>query len=356
MNDETTRSVVELSTYRRARGLTQGDLARLLGVTQQAVAKWENSGAVPEHRLKLLAKHLHVPVEALLPPNEGTVEEQDHRTQVWLDEFMADQVVVCFPEISFHYCPTSVELRAAWRSLGGGGFAHLSAGPVQVLINVRAATRIDISEDPPLTSYRPYPINPVDEERHDDNEDALLEDDQEDIHGQSSDNQETSEPPTDPQEESGLHWFQRGEARVYIRGASQPYSAPQSFFDDVLDKPELSKQELIELHDAFERERPDAYSIFDLFHRIASTADMDPSVYGFGEELHADALHLFQSEDYDGVPQRTLVHTRDLLVVEVPTRIWKLYELGLAASLEAVEANTQAPTRASRKKGTKGKR
>lgn len=75
--------------------------------------------------------------------------------------------------------------------------------------------------------------------------------------------------------------------------------------------------------------------------------------YGHGEPLHRDALHVFDSEDGDSVPQSTWVHTRDIQVIEVPTRIWELHQLAAKLSLEKLKDEEK---RAASVKRTKAKK
>ena len=56
-----------LYTLRKEKGLTQSQLASLLGVTNKAVSKWETGEAMPETSLLLpLSKILGVTVDELL--------------------------------------------------------------------------------------------------------------------------------------------------------------------------------------------------------------------------------------------------------------------------------------------------
>ena len=56
-----------LTRYRRAAGLTQEALAEALGVSRQAVGKWEAGAAYPEaEKLPPLADMLHCSLDALL--------------------------------------------------------------------------------------------------------------------------------------------------------------------------------------------------------------------------------------------------------------------------------------------------
>ena len=57
----------QIAKLRKAKGLTQKDLAERLSVTVQAVSKWENSRCYPDIQLlPHIAKILDVTVEELL--------------------------------------------------------------------------------------------------------------------------------------------------------------------------------------------------------------------------------------------------------------------------------------------------
>ena len=68
-----------LRTLRKARGLSQEDLARQLHITRQTLSKWENGQSVPDAQLLLrLAEILDVPVSELLGgPVEAAGEDVD---------------------------------------------------------------------------------------------------------------------------------------------------------------------------------------------------------------------------------------------------------------------------------------
>ena len=56
-----------ISTFRKKAGLSQESLAERVGVSRQAVSKWELDEAVPEvDRLVLLAREFHITVDQLL--------------------------------------------------------------------------------------------------------------------------------------------------------------------------------------------------------------------------------------------------------------------------------------------------
>ena len=55
-----------LSMLRRKEGLSQADLAESLGVTSQAVSKWECGNAIPDIDLLLQLSHLYnVPINEM---------------------------------------------------------------------------------------------------------------------------------------------------------------------------------------------------------------------------------------------------------------------------------------------------
>lgn len=63
----------KIERVRRLRGITQTDLANMLGVTRQAISKIEQTEKLNEERLKEIASALGVTVEGLKKYNEETV-------------------------------------------------------------------------------------------------------------------------------------------------------------------------------------------------------------------------------------------------------------------------------------------
>ena len=93
---------------RRQKNLTQEDLAGALGVTPQAVSKWENDGACPDITLlPKLAKLLGVSVDTLLSgeepqgirmlPPEQRKELKDMMLRIVVDSADGDRVRVNLP-------------------------------------------------------------------------------------------------------------------------------------------------------------------------------------------------------------------------------------------------------------------
>ncbi len=93
-----------ISSHRKRLGLTQEQLAEKLGVTAQAVSKWENDQSCPDiATLPLLADIFGISVDAILGREQemtcrvGQTEEESSGIHVSVDEDEPD-------EFSFHYC------------------------------------------------------------------------------------------------------------------------------------------------------------------------------------------------------------------------------------------------------------
>lgn len=63
----------KVEQVRRLRGITQTELANMLGVTRQAISKMEQAEKLNDERLKEIASALGVTVEGLKKYNEETV-------------------------------------------------------------------------------------------------------------------------------------------------------------------------------------------------------------------------------------------------------------------------------------------
>lgn len=76
-----------IKTYRQQKGLSQEKVAQLVGVSRQAVGKWEADQSAPstENLLKL-AEILGCTVEALLSEEEQTVSPADELFQLLKEE------------------------------------------------------------------------------------------------------------------------------------------------------------------------------------------------------------------------------------------------------------------------------
>ena len=77
----------KIAEYRRAKGMTQDELAERLGVSPQAVSKWENDLSCPDIMLlPVLAKLFDTTVDDLLsgtPKNETSLQPQQGRKNLY---------------------------------------------------------------------------------------------------------------------------------------------------------------------------------------------------------------------------------------------------------------------------------
>ena len=97
-----------IAQLRKDKGMTQEDLAQRMGVSPQAVSKWENENACPDiSLLPLLAKQLDVSVDELLSgktapavtivPEEQRKDLKDLMLRVVVDTEKGDKVRVNLP-------------------------------------------------------------------------------------------------------------------------------------------------------------------------------------------------------------------------------------------------------------------
>ncbi len=115
-----------LKTLRRARGLSQEELAGRLHVTRQTISKWENALSVPDAELLLrLAEELEVPVSRLLG---GPVEEEP----------APDQVAAHLAELNRLLADRNRRSRRIWRVVAGVLIGLAAATVLLILLNATA--------------------------------------------------------------------------------------------------------------------------------------------------------------------------------------------------------------------------
>ena len=115
-----------LKTLRRARGLSQEELAGRLHVTRQTISKWENALSVPDAELLLrLAEELEVPVSRLLG---GPVEEEP----------APDQVAARLAELNRLLAERNRRSRRIWRVVAGVLIGLAAATVLLILLNAAA--------------------------------------------------------------------------------------------------------------------------------------------------------------------------------------------------------------------------
>ena len=115
-----------LKTLRRARGLSQEELAGRLHVTRQTISKRENALSVPDAELLLrLAEELEVPVSRLLG---GPVEEEP----------APDQVAAHLAELNRLLAERNRRSRRIWRVVAGVLIGLAAATVLLILLNAAA--------------------------------------------------------------------------------------------------------------------------------------------------------------------------------------------------------------------------
>lgn len=79
----------KITVYRKKCGLSQEALAEKIGVSRQAVSKWETGDALPEIiKLKALADCFGVTVDFLLDENTDEYKPQNNRQPTGFDRFV----------------------------------------------------------------------------------------------------------------------------------------------------------------------------------------------------------------------------------------------------------------------------
>jgi len=78
-----------ISIYRKEKRLTQEELAQILGVSFQAISKWENAQTMPDiSLLPLLSKTLEVSIDKLLG-----YASQDRRITIYEDAYKPKNII-----------------------------------------------------------------------------------------------------------------------------------------------------------------------------------------------------------------------------------------------------------------------
>lgn len=103
-----------LFRLRRERGISQEELAEVVGVTRQAVQKWESGASRPDmDNLTALARYFQVTLDWLItgeeqaPPPEGperTVIEKHYYHRRWEYEYKSERTLWGLPLVHVHLC------------------------------------------------------------------------------------------------------------------------------------------------------------------------------------------------------------------------------------------------------------
>ena len=91
----------KITLYRKKNGLSQEELAEKIGVSRQAVSKWETGDALPEiTKLKALADTFNVTVDFLLDEEKTEFSQPNQIRSVSVLDRYADKIDDCVDNIS----------------------------------------------------------------------------------------------------------------------------------------------------------------------------------------------------------------------------------------------------------------
>ncbi|MCD7832696.1 MAG: helix-turn-helix transcriptional regulator [Lachnospiraceae bacterium] len=132
----------KISELRKAKGMTQEQLGSLVGVSSQAVSKWENGGTPDVELLPLIADVLGVSLDGLFGREEGPGMDITHTLIRYLQSFPVDRRM----EEMFQILTACIP---------GLGIPDSLAHEMEDIINVRDTAYIeDVLEDEPSTWMR----------------------------------------------------------------------------------------------------------------------------------------------------------------------------------------------------------
>ena len=92
-----------IAELRKERGLTQEQLGQLVGVSAQAVSKWEKGGAPDVELLPALADRLGVTIDTLFGRSQEEIEDMPQMLTRWLEAIPAERR----PDQLFHLLATT---------------------------------------------------------------------------------------------------------------------------------------------------------------------------------------------------------------------------------------------------------
>ena len=160
-----------IGAIRKERGLTQEQLARVVGVSAQAVSKWENGGTPDAELLPAIADRLEVTIDSLYGRSREQTESMELILSRWLNSLPGEQRMVKLYEVltrSFQYSYAGSD-EGDLHTLVGSIYGHAplkscylndSEGPVwmRAYVDLDCGLQLGIpSEDCPMFFLLPRP-------------------------------------------------------------------------------------------------------------------------------------------------------------------------------------------------------
>ena len=109
----------QIARYRKAAGMTQEELGRAVGVSTQAVSRWERGGTPDVALLPAIADRLGVSIDALFGRDGDAPQDMDRQFSQWLQAIPKDdRMMQIFRLLGTHLLPIYVDPNALLFSEG----------------------------------------------------------------------------------------------------------------------------------------------------------------------------------------------------------------------------------------------
>ena len=103
----------QIARYRKAAGMTQEELGRAVGVSTQAVSRWDCGGTPDVALLPAIADRLGVSIDALFGRDGDAPQDMDWQFSQWLQAIPKDdRMIQLFRLLGTHLLPSDVDPNA----------------------------------------------------------------------------------------------------------------------------------------------------------------------------------------------------------------------------------------------------